>query len=100
MKELPPLPEPVIVPHKILERWHNLPPHHLIVGSISRSDWDNLFYSLDHAIAANAALQSALIAYSNGDMEAANAASWESSRRSAEAQNKLRQLMMGVMASQ
>lgn len=95
----PPLPEPVTISPQIVQRWQNVPAERLVGSGLSKADWDNLFFCLDHTIRASAEIQSALIAYSNGNIEEANERSWEASRRSVEAQNKLRQLMTAVMAS-
>lgn len=69
----------------------------VIDRALTKADWDNIFFCLDHAIRASAELQNALIAYSNGSLDDANAHSWEASRRQIEAQNKLRQIMTSVM---
>jgi len=75
----------------------NLPADHVIERTLTKADWDNIFFCLDHSIRASAELHSALIAYTNGSLEDANSHSWEASRRQIEAQNKLRQIMTSVM---
>jgi hypothetical protein len=97
MKPQPPLPEPINVPPQVIQRWMSMPAERVIDRTLTKADWDNIFFCLDHAIRASAELQSALIAYTNGSLEDANAHSWEASRRQIEAQNKLRQIMTSVM---
>lgn len=93
----PPLPEPINVPPQVIERWLALSAGTVVDRSLTKADWDNIFFCLDHAIRASAELQSALIAYSNGSLDEANSHAWEASRRQVEAQNKLRQIMTSVM---
>ena len=99
MKPQPPLPEAQVIPANIVHRWGSLSPDTFVGSGLTRQDWDNLFFCLDHTVGATAAIQASLIAYSNGDMDRANDESWEASRRSIEAQNKLRQFMTGLMSS-
>jgi hypothetical protein len=97
MIEQPPLPEPITVSPQVIQRWMGLAPETVVDAHLTKADWDNIFFCLDHAIRAATELQNALIAYSNGQVEDANAHSWEASRRQIEAQNKLRQVMTTVM---
>ena len=85
------------MPPQVIQRWMSLPSDHEVERTLTKADWDNIFFCLDHAIKAASELQSALIAYTNGALEDANAHSWEASRRQIEAQNKLRQIMTSVM---
>lgn len=94
-----PLPETFVVPASLVNKWTSLPSGLQIGGSLTKQDWENLLSALDHTIAGSSAVQGALISYSNEDTEAANAQSWEASRRLIEAQNKMRQFMTGLITS-
>lgn len=95
----PPLPEPFNIPRANVARWLELSEDAPLALSLTRRDVDHLFFTIDHSLAAQAALEQCIILYTNNDLDAANAQLWESRRRLQEAQNRLRQFMNGIMAA-
>lgn len=99
MKEQKPLPDAISIPSSLVERWVEIPGNQRVGTALTKQDWDNLFFALDHTIFATSDVQQALIAYSNNDIEKADSLVWDASRRSVEAQNRMRQFMTGLIAS-
>lgn len=99
MDKSPPLPETFAIPGTLIADWLARDPTAPLNATLTKSDIDGLFFAIDHSINAVHALQDSLIAYSNGDLEGANARSWECSRRLIESQNKMRQVLTSIIAS-
>lgn len=97
MTDQVPLPDTFNLPSKLVAHWMSLPAE-TEIRALTKAEIDDLFFAVDHTLAAIANLQSSLVAYSNNDLAVANSASWESSRRLIEAQNKLRQFLTGIMS--
>lgn len=94
-----PLPESYEFPLASLQKWAAMPASAQLGSPITKGDVDNLFFALDHIIGAQVAMQTSLIAYTQGDLDSANGHVWETSRRLIEGQNKLRQFVTGIMTA-
>lgn len=99
MNDQKPLPDTITIPATLVDRWLALPTGQRIGEGLTKQDWDNLFFALDHTIFATNDVQMALVAYSNNDVAKADSHVWDAARRAVEAQNRLRQFMTGIMAS-
>ena len=87
------------IPRAIIDKWGQIPPQEHLTVHMTRSDLDGLFVTFHHLILAQTTLQEALIAYSNGQLDAANASMQASRRSSEESANALRGLFNSLMSS-
>ena len=87
------------IPPTIIEGWLKIPPSDPITITLTRQDMDNLFFTINSLVSANAALQQCLISYSNGKLEEANRHMAESQRANIESLNSLRYLFNALMSS-
>lgn len=99
MNDKPPLPSIQPIPQALIDEWIKIPPGEQLTMSISRSDVDNLFFSINNLISSQYNLQESITNYSNGDLVNANSHMDLSRRSSVEALNSLRAFLTSIMAS-
>jgi hypothetical protein len=95
----PPLPESYSIPSAIMEQWFAIPANQKIQAPLTRGEIDHLMLGLLWTLDAQGKLDQALTHWSNGDLNAANAAIFEARRLNIEGQNHIRQLATALMAS-
>ena len=95
----PPLPSLHSMPKATIDQWVQIPADEYVSINITRNDIDNLYFSISNLITSQDALQEALIAYSNGELEQANEKMDSSRRYAIESMNSLRGLMAALMSS-
>jgi hypothetical protein len=95
----PPLPEQVGLNHQLLAEWVKILPEQPVAGLLTRSDIDHLYFSFMKLVQAQDAMHNVVSEWSNGRLENANKALWESKRLTIESQNHLRQAFNAVMAA-
>jgi hypothetical protein len=94
-----PLPEVYRIPDAVIEQWFEIPASEKVQSPLTRADVDHLIIGLLWTLDAQSKIDLALTAWSNGDMNGANAAIFESRRLNIESQNRIRQLATAIMAS-
>ncbi|MEH2705104.1 hypothetical protein ABIF21_000157 [Bradyrhizobium elkanii] len=94
-----PLPERYDIPTAIIEQWFEIPAQARVQFPLTRADIDHLIIGLLWTLDAQSKMDAALTAWSNGDLNGANKAIFESRRINIEAQNRIRQLGTALMAS-
>lgn len=87
------------IPLATVRKWNSFETNRPLALTLSRQDVDNLFFAIDENVRATAAVQKALVEYTNGNLDIANASSAEASTRLAASANRLRLFMNSVMAS-
>jgi hypothetical protein len=96
---LPPLPEHFQFPAQLLEQWVDLPPGERLNLTLTRQDMDNLLFGLLKGSDAQVTLSQALVAWSNGQLAAANESLTTFRRLNIDSVNYFRQFATGVMVS-
>lgn len=99
MADQPQIPDLINIPTGVLDRWLAIPSHEQVEVALTRQDFDNLFFSINNLVSANAALQQCLISFSNGKLEEANLHMVEAQSSNATGLNKLRLLFTAIMAN-
>lgn len=91
-------PEYFPIPPEAIERWLAIPRDAEIVVHITRESFDNLYYSIQALTASHLHLGNALAAWTNNQLEAANAHFEASKLESVRSVNNLSMMMATVMA--
>jgi hypothetical protein len=93
------IPDLFNIPPGVVESWLAIPSGENVEVALTRQDLDNLFFSINNMVAANAALQQCLISYTNGNLDAANQHMIESQRANTNSLNSLRLLFNALMSN-
>ena len=93
----PPLPEPVSIPHALIEDWVKLSDGAELNLALRRQDVDHLVFALDKHLHATDWLRVAMIHFVNGSVAEGHDALNTSQRHVVESQNRLRQFMISLM---
>jgi len=97
---VPPIyPDAYTIPVQILEQWYEIPLSDKIAAPLTRQDIDHLLIGLLRMVDAQGKLDKAVTDWSNGRIDDANAAIFESRRLNLDAQNHIRQLATALMAA-
>lgn len=94
----PPTKEPWAFPPELLAHWVNIPEDQEMTFAITRRIIDHLFFSLNHMTLAQAHLDVALIAYSNGDLDTANQRLLAGRENTVDALDNARKMLSEIMS--
>lgn len=87
------------IPAATIQRWNALDATKPVAVPFTRADIDNLFFAIDYVTRGTVSVQKALIDYTNGRIDDANAANALATLNLAESSNRLRLFMNALMAS-
>ncbi|SNS38283.1 hypothetical protein SAMN05216374_1070 [Tardiphaga sp. OK246] len=92
-------PELFTIPAALIEQWGDIPTDARLNFPLTRQEIDHLLLGLLRSLEAQASLESIVVDWSNGRVDAANDTLTEFRRQNADAQNNVRQLAAAIMAS-
>jgi hypothetical protein len=98
--EPPPIPaadDVFMFPRDVVEKWIAIPGNQPLLGPLTKDDLDHLLFSTSRIASAVEALHLALVAYSQGNIEEANAALGEAASSNIEGENHMRKLFFAIM---
>lgn len=94
-----PLPESYFIPRPAIDHWLAIPVDAYIQGSLTRRDWDKFFESYDKMLQAQFVFQESMVAYTNGNLDAANVDYNRARALLVESQNAFRMMFTSLMMS-
>ena len=86
------------IPHTLVKKWNGFDQTKPLDVPLTRQDIDNLFFAIDENTRATSALQKAIVDFSNGKLDEANASNIEATTRLGLSANRLRLFMNAIMA--
>jgi hypothetical protein len=84
-------------PRDVVEKWIAIPGNQPLLGPLTKDDLDHLLFSTSRIASAVEALHLALVAYSQGNIDEANAALGEAASSNMEGENHMRKLFFAIM---
>ena len=94
-----PLPNSVIIPRGLIDRWVAIDQNDFVALKITRGDLDKFYAAFDNMARAQAVFQDAMIVHSNGNLDEANKLNTESRRLLIEGQNAFRLFFTAIMST-
>lgn len=94
-----PIPNLYMFPRALLERWLAIPPGEYVDTRVTRHDIDQLLLGLMKVFEAQEALDRVVVAWSNGQVQEANAALEQARRIRITGQNEVRYFFASLMFS-
>lgn len=88
---------PYVIPQDLIDKWLSLPANEPVSVTLTRGDFDRLYNAFDAVIAAQAQFQQAMVAYTNGEDEAANLLHQTANQSLINAQSSVRRLFGSIM---
>lgn len=96
--DMPPLPESLPIPQKLVEHWLSMPASQQVALSVTRGEMDQLFNSINKLIIAQSHFRQAMIHWTSGELEKANKENHVAAHLEIESQNALRSFFAAIMA--